>query len=123
MSSFCKSHFFNKTISVYAIFDDQRFNDKLANVIVSFEQLSPVVNDGIDVMTDYPKPLTYFDIHVCFLFVCFFLFFFVVVFCFFFFFCFFCCFFFWGGGVSEPRLIILNAVSEISFMSLLLFNF
>ena len=29
--------FFSKTISVYAIFDDQRFNDTLTNDIVSFE--------------------------------------------------------------------------------------
>ena len=45
MSSFCKcksySHFFSKNISVYAIFDDQRFNDTLTNSIVSFEQLGP----------------------------------------------------------------------------------
>ena len=45
MSSFCKckgySHFFSKNISVYAIFDDQRFNDTLTNDIVSFEQLGP----------------------------------------------------------------------------------
>ena len=46
MSSFCKcksySHFFfNKNISVYAIFNDQSFNDTLTNDIVSFEQLGP----------------------------------------------------------------------------------
>ena len=43
MSSFCKcksySHFFSKSISVYAIFDDQRFNGMLTNDIVGFEQL------------------------------------------------------------------------------------
>ena len=43
MSSFrkCKSysHFFSKNISVYAIFNDQSFNDTLTNDIVSFEQL------------------------------------------------------------------------------------
>ena len=33
--------FFQKNISVYAIFDDQRFNDTLAKDIVSFEQLGP----------------------------------------------------------------------------------
>ena len=27
--------------SVYAIFDDQRFNDTLTNDIISFEQLGP----------------------------------------------------------------------------------
>ena len=31
------SHFFIKNISVYAIFNDQRFNDMLTNDIVSFE--------------------------------------------------------------------------------------
>ena len=39
----CKSysHFFSKNVSVYAIFNDQSFNDTLINDIVSFEQLSP----------------------------------------------------------------------------------
>ena len=32
-------HFFSKNISIYAIFDDQNFNDLLTNDIVSFEQL------------------------------------------------------------------------------------
>ena len=43
MSSFCKSysHFVSKNISVYAIFNDQSFNDTLTNDIVSFEQLGP----------------------------------------------------------------------------------
>ena len=37
-------HFFSsKNISVYAIFNDQRFNDTLTNDIVSFEQLGPVI--------------------------------------------------------------------------------
>ena len=36
------SHFFlSKNISVYAIFNDQSFNDTLINDIVSFEQLGP----------------------------------------------------------------------------------
>ena len=46
MSSFCKcksySHFFSKTISLYVIFNDQRFNDTLPYDIVSFEQLGLV---------------------------------------------------------------------------------
>ena len=33
--------FFSKNISVYAIFNDQSFNDTLTNGIVSFEQLGP----------------------------------------------------------------------------------
>ena len=45
VSSFCKykcksySHFFSKSISLYAIFMDQSFNDTLTNDIISFEQL------------------------------------------------------------------------------------
>ena len=44
VSSFCKSHFFSAkrvAYNVYAIFNDQRFNDTLTNDIVSFEQLGP----------------------------------------------------------------------------------
>ena len=33
--------FFSKTISIYAIFDDQNFNDMLSNDIINFEQLGP----------------------------------------------------------------------------------
>ena len=43
VSSFCKcksySHSSAKNICVYAIFNDQSFNDTLTNDIVSFEQL------------------------------------------------------------------------------------
>ena len=36
------THFFySKNISVYAIFNDQSFNDTLTNDTVSFEQLGP----------------------------------------------------------------------------------
>ena len=45
VSSFCKcksySHLFNKNFGLYAIFNDQSFNDTLTNEIVSFEQLVP----------------------------------------------------------------------------------
>ena len=45
VSSFCKcksySHFFSKSISVYAIFNDQSFTDMFTNDIISFEQLGP----------------------------------------------------------------------------------
>ena len=45
VSSFCKcksySHFFSKNITIYTIYNDQSFNDKLTNNIVSFEQLGP----------------------------------------------------------------------------------
>ena len=34
--------FFSKNISIYAIFNDQSFNNTLTNDIVSFEQLGPV---------------------------------------------------------------------------------
>ena len=33
--------FFSKNISIYAIFNDQSFNDMLTNGIISFEQLGP----------------------------------------------------------------------------------
>ena len=41
--------FFSKNISVYAIFNDQSFNNTLTNNIVSFEQLDPEKHhsDGI----------------------------------------------------------------------------
>ena len=35
--------FFNKNISVYAIVNNQTFNDMLTNDIVSFEQLGPEI--------------------------------------------------------------------------------
>ena len=45
VSSFCKcksfSHLFSKNISVYAILNNQSFNDTLTNDIASFEQLGP----------------------------------------------------------------------------------
>ena len=45
VSSYCKcksySHFLSKNISVYAILNDQSFNDALTTDIVSFEQLGP----------------------------------------------------------------------------------
>ena len=45
VSIFCKyksySHFYSKNISIYAILNDQSFNDTLTNDIVSFEQLGP----------------------------------------------------------------------------------
>ena len=33
--------FFSKNINIYAIFNDQSFNDTLTNGIISFEQLDP----------------------------------------------------------------------------------
>ena len=33
--------FFSKNISLYAIFNDQNFNNRLTNDIVNFEQLGP----------------------------------------------------------------------------------
>ena len=35
------TYFFSKNISIYAIFNNQSFNDTLTNDIVSFEQLGP----------------------------------------------------------------------------------
>ena len=37
--------FFSKNISIYAIFNDQSFNDTLTNDVVSFEQLGPDVKE------------------------------------------------------------------------------
>ena len=37
------SFFFSKHINVYAIFNDQSFNDMLTNNIISFDQLGPEV--------------------------------------------------------------------------------
>ena len=54
-SSFCKcksfSHFFSKNISVYAIFNDRRFNDTLTNDIVTFEQPGPGTVSGLRTMS------------------------------------------------------------------------
>ena len=38
--------FFSKNINVYAIFNDQSFNETLTNDIVSFEQLGPVCENS-----------------------------------------------------------------------------
>ena len=35
------ANFFSKNISVYAIINDQSFNDTLTNDVISFEQLGP----------------------------------------------------------------------------------
>ena len=47
VSSFCNcksySHFVSKNSSIFAIFNDQSFNDTLTNDIISFEQLGLVV--------------------------------------------------------------------------------
>ena len=47
-------HFFSKNISVYTIFNDQSFNDTLANDIISFEQLGPGLH--IEDCMSYPLP-------------------------------------------------------------------
>ena len=43
--------FFRKNISVYAIFDEQSFNDILTNDIFSFEQQGPVVQSVVSLMS------------------------------------------------------------------------
>ena len=45
--------FFSKNISVYAIFNDQSFNDMLTNSTVSFEQMGP------DIFFSYFSTKTY----------------------------------------------------------------
>ena len=51
MITFCKcksySHFFSKNISVYAIVNDQSFNNTLTNEIVSFDQLGPGLHNTV----------------------------------------------------------------------------
>ena len=39
--------FFSKNICIYAIFNDQSFNDMLTNNIVSFEHLGPGWGDSL----------------------------------------------------------------------------
>ena len=47
--------FFSKNISIYAIFNDQNFNDTLTNDIVSFEQLGP----------DFDHPVSKYHLGLC----------------------------------------------------------
>ena len=59
-SAFFFFFFFSKSISVYAIFNDQTYNDKLINDIVNFEQLGPDyylkrVSGCLDDLTDIIK--------------------------------------------------------------------
>ena len=54
------SHIFStKNISVYAIFNDQSFNDTLTNDIVSFEQLGPVIYSWLKPLLG-TKDMSYF---------------------------------------------------------------
>ena len=39
--AFANAHFLSKNISLYAMLNDQSFNDILTNNMVSFEQLGP----------------------------------------------------------------------------------
>ena len=63
VSRFCKcksfSHFSAKNISIYAIFNDQSFNDTLINEIDSFEQLGALESSqakiGPGVFSDYKR--------------------------------------------------------------------
>ena len=71
VSRFCKcksySHFFSKNISVYAIFNDQNFNDTLTNDIVSFEQLGPdLYQICIDIIIGTRHRLVFGDLHLIF---------------------------------------------------------
>ena len=49
-----KLHFFSKNISVYAIFNDQSFNDTFTNNTVSFE-LGPEVLEHLIILTSSMK--------------------------------------------------------------------
>ena len=59
------SHFFSKNISVYAIFNDQSFNDMLANDIVSFEQLGPGQFSAISYKGDNFCDFLFTFLHTC----------------------------------------------------------
>ena len=47
------SYFCSKNISIYAIFNDQSFNDMLTNDTVSFEQLGPGDNSNLFIYLFY----------------------------------------------------------------------
>ena len=49
--------FLSKNISVYAIFNDQSFNDTLTNDIVSFKELGPDKQENIDAKHQYAGKL------------------------------------------------------------------
>ena len=49
--------FFSKNISVYAIFNDQIFNDTLTNDIFSFKQLGPWMSLLSGAMTEDPNQI------------------------------------------------------------------
>ena len=53
------AHFFSKNISVYAIFNDQSFNNMLTNDIVSFEQLGP----DVIIIQPWKKVFFFFLVH------------------------------------------------------------
>ena len=48
--------FFSKNISIYAIFNDQSFNDTLTNNIVSFKQLGADSMDTIEYVSGELMP-------------------------------------------------------------------
>ena len=62
VSSFCKcksySHLFSRTISIYAVFNNQSFNDTLTNDIVSIEQLGLII-----MWTNVSKSLRFFYVY------------------------------------------------------------
>ena len=62
------TYIFSKIISVYAIFDDQNFNNTLTNNIVSFEQLGPGENYlriKLQAMHHAPPQRDIFPVHFC----------------------------------------------------------
>ena len=61
MNSFCKAiHiFFSKNISIYAIFNDQSFNDTITIDIVSFEQLGPEFMLQITLLLTVPRSFAF----------------------------------------------------------------
>ena len=55
----CKSysHFFSKNNSIYAVFNDQSFNDTLTHDILSFEQLGPGVFVVVNIKLQNKVPM------------------------------------------------------------------
>ena len=62
--AFANHIFFSKNICIFAIFNDQSFNDSLTNDIVSFEQLGPDFYNLDCVFEMFIYPWYWIDIRV-----------------------------------------------------------
>ena len=107
--------FFSKNISVYAIFNDQNFDNTLTNEIVSFEQLGPGVYYVFPAFSSQFVFVYLFD-------VCLFIVDFVVAFSFFFFFFFFFFFLFFFYVVNQDYHCFLFFL-VIAFLGIILLSY